>query len=422
MRQPDRKLFLYVHIPFCPPTDPPACGFCLFAREDFTGYPAVEQYLDYLRRELEMYAPRFAGEEIDCVYFGGGTPNMLKPHDYGRVLGVIRRLFTLTDDVEITLEGVPQLFDKARLEAMADAGVTRVSIGAQQMKDHLLKYSGRKQAAEQVLRGIDETHRLGMVANVDLICGWFEQQEQDLEDDLRQLVPLAPESIVIHPLTLAGASHFASQAGSLPGSQETCAAFMRGRRYLEAHGYWGSSTVDYMLSHPPRGPEEVRYLRYYRDILAHDRLGVGYGANSLIAGTFEKPGMTWRNVDGMQAYYAGIDAGRLPVLEGFAFAPIDLRLLYVLKGLEGTPFLNADEYARQFGRDLAEDFAGVWSVMMERGWLTIHPTGEYRVAGDGLFYLSMLQRCVAEERNEELRKATKKSHLLTLVPRTEAYI
>src|SRR5262245_24843495 len=82
LRQPGRPLFLYLHIPFCPKTDPPACGFCLFAREDFTGYPAVVKYLEYMHRELELYAPHFAGETIECVYFGGGTPNVLRPRDY----------------------------------------------------------------------------------------------------------------------------------------------------------------------------------------------------------------------------------------------------------------------------------------------------------------------------------------------------
>lgn len=420
MRQKDRELFLYFHIPFCPQTDPPACGFCLFAREDFTGYPAVEQYLEYMKRELDMFAPHFGGERVGCVYFGGGTPNMLKPRDYHRVMDWVRERFVLSDDVEVTLEGVPQLFDTARLEAMAASGVTRVSIGAQQLKDDLLKYSGRKQTAEQVLRGIEQSHELGMVVNVDLICGWFDQVEQDLEDDLRRLIPLAPESIVIHPLTLAGSSHFADHAAKLPSPAATCAAFMRGRRYLEENGYWGSSTVDYMLHNPPRGPEEVKYLRNYRAIFEYDRLGIGYGANSLFAGTLEQPGMTWRNVDSTQRYYQDLDAGRLPVLEGFQFTPIDLKLLYVLKGLEGTPFLNSADYARRFGGDLSKEFEDAWTVMTELNWLEVQPNGDYRVKNEGTFYLSMLQRCLANDRNNELRRMKRGS--LTVLPQTEAYV
>src|SRR6201999_948102 len=100
---------------------------------------------------------------------------------------------------------------------------------------------------------------------------------------------------------------------------EPCRPFMRGRRFLEEHGYWGSSYTDYMLKNPPHGPAETKYLRFYRDFLRYDRLGVGYGANSLFAGTRAAPGVTWRNVDQTVEYYDQLDAKKLPVLEGFRF-------------------------------------------------------------------------------------------------------
>jgi oxygen-independent coproporphyrinogen-3 oxidase len=404
MRQPDRKLFLYLHIPFCPKTDPPACGFCLFAREDFTGYPAVEKYVEYLERELLMYGDHFAGETLECVYFGGGTPNVIRPRDYERLMAVVKKQFKLSPDVEVTLEGVPQLFDEERIAAMAQAGITRISVGAQQLKDELLQYSGRQQTAEQVLFTIEESHRRGCSVNVDLICGWFDQTEQDLEDDLTQLVALHPESIVVHPLTLAGPSHFAQEKARLPKTTETCRTFMRGRQFLEANAYWGSSYTDYMLKNPPRGPEETKYLRFYRDFLRYDRLGVGYGANSLFAGTRGTPGYTWRNIDQTNDYYAKLDAGELPSLEGFHFNAEDVRLLYVLKGLEGTPFLNADAYRAQFGSDLERDFHAYWDGLRDRNWLDVDAEGTYRLVGDGVFYTPMVQRCLSEERNAELRR------------------
>ena len=410
MRRPDRELVLYLHIPFCPQTDPPACGFCLFAREDFHGYPAVETYLEYLRRELQRYAAAFGGERLAAVYFGGGTPNILKPQDYARVMGWIRAEFELAPGAEVTLEGVPQLFTDERLAAMAEAGITRVSVGAQQLQDHLIEYSGRRQTAEQVFRAIERAHELEMVANVDLICGWFDQREDDLVADLERLVPLRPESIVVHPLTLAGPSHFSQERARLPSVDETCATFLRGRRFLEANGYWGSSYADYMLDDPPRGPAEVQYLLYYRDILRYDRLGVGYGANSLFAGTLERPAMTYRNIDRTQGYYEALDADELPTLEGFGFTAEDLRLLYVMKGLEGTPFLRASRYAADFGRDLGEDFADLWAVLEDMGWLEIIDADLYRLRDAAVFYTPMIQRCLAEERNAVLRRSAPSRH------------
>jgi oxygen-independent coproporphyrinogen-3 oxidase len=408
MRNKDRKLMLYLHIPFCPQTDPPACGFCLFAREDFRGYPAVTHYLDYLKRELDMYATIFEGQELHCIYFGGGTPNILKAREYGVVMDWIRAIFRIAPGAEVTLEGVPQLFGEDRLSAMAEAGVTRVSVGAQQLQDHLIKYSGRHQTAEQVFDTVKKSHELQMVCNVDLICGWFDQTEDDLVSDLRELVALRPESIVVHPLTLAGPSHFAQEKARLPTAAETCRTFLRGRRYLEENGYWGASYTDYMLNDPPRGPKEVAYLRYYRDIMRYDRIGVGYGANSLFAGTEQRMGMTWRNMDNTISYYGAIDTGKLPVLEGFEFTDEDIRLLYIMKGLEGTPFLRSSAYAQDFDHDLASDCAPYFEVLSEMGWLESRDNDEYRVVNDGVFYIPMIQRCIADDRNEELRRATPK--------------
>lgn len=405
MRCPERKLVLCLHIPFCPEADAPARGFCLSALEDFKGYLAVEQYLGYLRRELTMVARVFGGEELASVHLGGGTPNVLRPADYGRVMGWIREMFRIAPAAEVTLEGVPQLFGEERLCAIAQAGITRISIGAQHLQQHLPRSGGRKRAVEQVLRCTARAHELGMCVNVDLICGWFDRTDEDLESDLRQLVPLSPESIVLHPLALAGPSRSSQERARLPSPPETCATYLRGRRYLEEHGYQGSSYTDFALRRPLRGPDEVQCSRYCRDLLRHDRLGVGHGASSLFAGPPGAPGMTFRNVDQTREYYDRIDARMLPTVEGFRFTDVDLRLLYVIKGIEGTPFLDAAAYARDLGGDLAADFAPHWQVLKERGWLEIRHGREYRLTGEGLFYTPMIQRCFSNDRYEELRAA-----------------
>ncbi|HXT01463.1 MAG TPA: radical SAM protein [Elusimicrobiota bacterium] len=407
LRRPERKLVVYLHIPFCPKTDPPACGFCLFAREDYSGNTAVEKYLDFLRREIEMYADVFRDDPVDCVYFGGGTPNVLRPADYARVMGWVRGAFRLTREAEVTLEGVPQLFDRERLEAMAKAGVTRISIGAQVLDPRLLRFSGRQHTAEHVFDAVDGAHRLGMSANVDLICGWFEQTPQDVESDVRALLPHAPESVIVHLLTLTGPSPFAQESSALPSVPVVREGFERARRALVSNGYWNSSYIDFMLKDPPRGPAEVKYLRAYRESLAYDRIGLGCAASSLFAGTPDRPGMTWRNVTSTSGYYAGMDGRRPPVAEAFAFNALDLRLLYVLKGLEGTPSLDAFDYRRLFSRDLAEDFAGYWSVLQELRWLTVEDRRHYRLQGEGIFHTALIQRCLSNDRNDELRGASR---------------
>ncbi|MBK8259023.1 MAG: radical SAM protein [Polyangiaceae bacterium] len=406
LRRPDRPLFLYIHIPFCPPTDPPACGFCLFAREDMTSYAAVRNYLEVLRAELDLYAQVFQGEELACVYIGGGTPNVLRAPEYGLLFGWIKERFRVAPGAEVTLEGVPQLFHEDRLAAMAEAGVTRVSVGAQQLDDNLLRYSGRRNTVRHVHDSIEGAHARGMVVNVDLICGWFEQPEDGIARDVSVLLPHQPESIVVHPLTLAGQSSFSDARDALASTEDTKRAFLNGRNFLLQNGYRGTSYTDYALKNPQRGPDEVQYLRFYREILGYDRLGVGYGANSLFAGTPRSPGATFRNVASLDTYAERVQKGHLPIADGFTFSDVDLSLLYVLKGLEGTPFLTAEGYRNAVGRDLLADFGGPLSALEQIGWLARNGS-EYVVQGDGVFYMPVIQRAVSERRNARLRSAAK---------------
>jgi hypothetical protein len=86
-----------------------------------------------------------------------------------------------------------------------------------------------------------------------------------------------------------------------------------------------------------------------------------------------------------------------------------LRLIYVLKGLEGCPWLDADAYAARFGRDLRDDFGPWWQALQERGWLAWQD-GRPRLQGEGIFYTSEIQRCLSEPRNRVLRGLSPQVH------------
>lgn len=410
---PGRQLTLYLHIPFCPPTDPPACGFCLFAREDFTGYKFVIDYVEDLLRELDRYHEVLGRRKLRAVYFGGGTPNILKAPEIRRIFQKLHECFEIPKAAEVTLEGTPGLFTMERLEAYAEVGINRLSIGAQMLKPHLIKYSGRKQRPEQVKRAVEFCTEHHMSCNVDLITGWFEQKPQDLVDDIDCLVDWGATDMVNHPLTLQGGSAFAAHQDKLPPVSVTCKSFLIARERLLERGYRADSYTDYRRSDLP----VVEYLELYRDVLNNDRIGVGYGANSFMAGTLEKPGHTYKNVLGNVPYHQAVEAGAC--VDGiFNFTPEDLRLLYVLKGLEGAPYLRASAYKEKFGSDLHEDFAPWWEALENRHWLVWGNGGEMpKLTGEAVFYMSTIQRSLSEPRNAGLRQtARQQGDPLPMIP------
>ena len=166
-----KQINLYVGTPYCLPTDPDRCGFCLFPSEIYTGHRQLDEYLGYLEREGDLFRDHFAGTELASIYFGGGTSNLYKADQYPRLMDVVRGVFDIPPHIEVTLEGIPQTFSHDKLLGMKQSGMNRISMGVQQLDDELIKASGRKQRAEQVYCTLESCDALGLPASVDLIFG-----------------------------------------------------------------------------------------------------------------------------------------------------------------------------------------------------------------------------------------------------------
>jgi oxygen-independent coproporphyrinogen-3 oxidase len=119
---------LYVGVPYCIQTDPGKCGYCLFPVELFTGNIDLEIYFSYLKREAAMYKEALKDIPLGAVFFGGGTSNLYKEPKYFELMDLVRDLFpNIPAYVDITLEGIPQLFTREKIKAIKEAGMNRVS-------------------------------------------------------------------------------------------------------------------------------------------------------------------------------------------------------------------------------------------------------------------------------------------------------
>ena len=410
---PARDLALYVHIPFCVPTEPADCGFCLFAREDLAGYAVVQDYVDSLLLELDQYAAVTGRRTLQSVYFGGGTPNILKAPEVRQLFGRIHDLFDLTEETEVTFEGYPVLFTLELLELLHELGCNRISLGVQTLDPQLLRHSGRHAARKETLQAIQFCAEHSIRCSADLITGWFDQTADDVVADAEQLINWGVTGICNHLLAVSGDSAFAQRADQLPSRATMAEAFLRARQRMLDLGFRADSYCDYASETVP----VVRYLDMYRNVLANDRIGVGYGANSLLAGTPDRPGRTWKNVASLPLYRDRVRAGTATVESCFDFEAEDLALLYVLKGLEGSPFLTEAGYAEHFGGDLRRDFEPWWDVLEEETWLEWND-GAPLLTGLGLYFTATIQRCLAEPRNRVLRERAGPGHRLGVISST----
>ena len=406
------RLNLYVATPYCLPTNPDRCGFCLFPSEVYQRRSQLDSYLSYLEREGEMYRCLLMGTPLTSVYFGGGTSNLYRPDQYARLLQIVRGVFPdIGPDTEITLEGIPQLFTLEKLSAMGAAGCTRVSIGVQQLDDDMIAMSGRKQKASQVFETISWCHDLGLSVSVDLIFGWPRQTVAGMLRDLEAVVGAGVDHLTHYELNVGGRTDFAlNRSYELPSVEETLDMYRVARDYLSERGYRQATTYDWERA--GSGSPQLRYEDEWRrrfamepdgTLISSQTWGWGFAGISHFFGNRADRGWTYMNHTSVSGYFGALDAGLFPVERGFQYTnEADFHLTVLFQMLislavdRGLYFVLTDI-------DVVEEFADVWESLANLGWVTVTPS-HIQLVGDGVFYTPLIQSLLARDRVLELRR------------------
>ncbi|MFC0842948.1 MULTISPECIES: coproporphyrinogen-III oxidase family protein [Streptomyces] len=397
-------VFLYVGVPYCIQTDPGKCGYCLFPVEEFQGNAALETYYGYVEREAEMYREQMQGSVLAGAYFGGGTSNLYKGPVYHRLMDMVRRLFPeISEQADLTLEGIPQLFSREKMQAISDSGMNRISMGVQQVNERLNSFSGRKQTTKHVIQSLEWARELGLSANVDLIFGWPQQTVDTMLEDLETLVSWDVYDITHYELNVGGPTDFAlNRFHELPSTLANLEMYRAGRDFLLDRGYQQLSTYNFRR---PGDPAAHDFREGYTTRFDHlDTLGLGYAAITFFGNPALASGRSWSfiNQRNLAQYKAAVDNGRFPVERGYRHTAEDWLMMLLFRSLISTE-IDRTQYAAAFGLDIYDKFATVWDALAERGYARITPE-RITLTGDGPFYAPMFSALIAEDRYRELRE------------------
>jgi oxygen-independent coproporphyrinogen III oxidase len=281
---------LYVHVPFCAHR----CGYCDFVTlVGRAGQHAL--YVDALLAELELERDLLA-EEVETVFLGGGTPTFLAARELERLLRA------LPAAEEVTVEANPETVTPILARALKDAGVTRVSLGAQSFQPHLLEVLERGAQPPDVRRAFCALRDAKFDnISVDLIYGIPGQGAADLERDLAEALALGPDHLSCYELE------------AKPGTRFTHAHGAELERQADAMEGYFEQVVDTLLSAGYRWYETSNFCRGGRVSrhnraywLGRDYLGIGIGAVSTVRGE------RWRNTPKLGAYLAALARGTRP--------------------------------------------------------------------------------------------------------------
>jgi oxygen-independent coproporphyrinogen-3 oxidase len=287
---------LYVHLPFCASR----CGYCDFVTVvGRSGQHAayVEALLTELSLEGDVLAPR-----LESVFLGGGTPTLTEPGALERLLCALPRA------EEVTVEANPETVTPELAALMGEAGVTRVSLGAQSFQQRLLDVLERRASPADVRRTFGILREAGFEnLSLDLIYGIPGQSAVDLDADLSEALALEPEHVSAYELEAKPGTRFIHAHGDELGRQAEAmeSYFERVVERLTEAGYRWYETANFCRAEP-RDLRSRHNLAYWR---GRDYLGLGIGAVSTIEGR------RWRTTPRLGRYLTALQAGERPERE-----------------------------------------------------------------------------------------------------------
>lgn len=208
---------IYIHIPFCKTK----CPYCDFY--SVTTLHPLEDYLRALSTEISLRSYELAGQPVETVYFGGGTPSLLSGRAIGDILRLLRCSFDITEGAEITLECNPGDLTTMDLDEVITRGVSRFSIGAQTFDPSLLRFLQRRHTGEETRELVRELHRRGIRnISLDLIYGIPGSSDETLRADLDALITLEPTHISAYHLIYEEGTplHYRLQRGRIRALDE----------------------------------------------------------------------------------------------------------------------------------------------------------------------------------------------------------
>lgn len=351
-------LSLYVHVPFCAIR----CLFCgcnvVISRDRGWG----ERYLPLLEREMELAAGWLGAEhrEVVQVHWGGGTPTFLPPQDLTDLMAAIRQRFHLAPGCEISVEVDPREASPEHLDALAEAGVNRLSLGVQDLDPAVQRAIRRVQTAGQT-RGVVEGARGRGIAgvNIDLIYGLPYQTVPGFLSTVREVLAMSPDRLAIYNFAFLPSRlrhQRALDPAALPGAEEKLSLLEEAVREITAAGYVFIGMDHFALPDDPlaralRDGTLTRNFQGYSTQGGADLAGFGVSAISAVGGGYAQNRRT------IPDYRAAIEAGTLATERGLALTAEDRLRRDVILGLMCHFALDKEEIEERHGIDFDRHFA-----------------------------------------------------------------
>ena len=367
----DPAFGVYVHWPFCRSK----CPYCDFNSHVRHGGVEEERFLRAYTTDITSTAERTPGRIVSTIFFGGGTPSLMKPATVAAILDAVAKNWRIANDVEVTLEANPTSVEAERFAGYRAAGVNRVSLGVQALDDAALSTLGRTHTAREAIDAVTIARRIFARYSFDLIYARPGQTLEGWRAELTNAISEAAEHLSLYQLTIEPETPFAALHASgklrLPDAdlarslydvtQEVCAA---------------AGLPAYEISNHARPGAECRHnLVYWR---CHEYVGIGPGAHGRLdidgtrrATVTEKQPEAWLGLVESQGH--GLVTDEL-------LSRAEVADEYLLMGLRLTEGIDLERFETLAGGPLA---SGQIAHLAQHGLIETTAAGRLRVTPAG---------------------------------------
>lgn len=370
--EPSEDVSLYLHIPFCRRL----CWFCACRTQGTKTAKPVEGYVDTLKREIDMVADILPqGVRLGRLHWGGGTPTLLEAPLMLDLAETVATRLPFGANPEFSVEIDPNEIDDSRLDALAEAGVNRASIGVQDFDERIQKTIGRPQTFEVTKQAVDGLRKRGIDSlNIDLLYGLPHQTNQGISDTVQKVLSLGPDRVALY-----GYAHVPWMARrqalipteALPAPEARLKLYEAARQLFVWDGF-REIGIDH-FARPGDGLDFAarrgclrRNFQGYTD--DHYPVLIGLGASSIS----RFPGGYAQNAPATAKYQQAVLDGHLATTRGHVFSDEDLLRSVIIESLMcefGVDFAKIAARAGRSETSVAERLAGVddaFPTMIER--------------------------------------------------------
>lgn len=337
------NLAIYLHWPFCLSK----CPYC-----DFNSHVANridhDVWREAYRRELTYYAELLPERRITSIFFGGGTPSLMETATVETILQTIAKLWPVASDVEITLEANPTSVEAEKFAGFRAAGVNRLSLGVQSLRDEALKFLGRAHDTAQARRAIELAAHYFPRFSFDLIYARQDQSLDAWKQELQEALALAGDHLSLYQLTIEPNTLFHTRAGrgDILTAPDDSAATM----YEMTQDIMGAAGMpSYEISNHARVGQESRHnLTYWH---YDDYIGIGPGAH----GRYQRQGKRFATDDhrAPDVWLQHVRDKGQGVRQGEVIDLATAKREALMMGLRLTSGLKQADWQQKFGEPLA---------------------------------------------------------------------